>query len=189
MKVYLLVNNYLNMNRNNFTISVTGLRKHKLNFAKTEYVIKESEIINKLIELINPYIDIGYDTFLTGMATGSDTMFAKAIIEIKKKRDDLILNAVIPFVDQPKQFSLDERKEYNDILKKCEVIRIIDNEYKKDCYLKRNEYLVKNSSVLFAITDDINLARSGTTFTINRAIKEGIEVVVINPYTLELSYI
>lgn len=173
------------MNNSNFSIAVTGLRKHKLRFVKNEYEKNEILIKNAIKNILIPYIHEGYTTFLTGMATGSDIMFAKAVIELKEDYS-IILESVIPFLEQASKLSTDDILEYNLILKKCDVVRIINNEYSKDVYDKRNEYLVKNASVLLAITDDVKTVRSGTTSTINKAIKEGLEIINLNPYSLEI---
>lgn len=173
------------MNNSNFSVAVTGLRRHKLRFSKENYGKNEDKIKSSIKNILIPYINDGYNTFLTGMATGSDMMFAKAVIELKENYD-IILEAVIPFLEQSNRLSKPDTLEYHLVLKNCDVVRIINNEYSKDAYDKRNDYLVRNASVLLAITNNVKTVRSGTTSTINKATKEGLEIIVLDPYSLEI---
>ena len=53
-------------------------------------------------------------------------------------------------------------------------ILILEEKYQKDCMLKRNDFLVNNSSYLFAYF--CGRKKSGTYYTINRAIEKGIKI-------------
>ncbi len=163
----------------NKTISVTGLRKHKLKWSSSEYYIKEEAMIELLMDILRPKILNGYNSFLTGMATGVDMIFAKAVIRLKAEYNDLTLQAVLPFKDQENRYADCDKKVYKDILEQCDIVRIIENDYSDNSYKMRNQYLVNNSSILIAVTDNVKKIRSGTTQTINLA-KDKIEIIHIN---------
>ncbi len=159
------------------TLAITGLRRHKLCW--DNYNINEEKLINFLIDKLEVYIADGYMNFLCGMASGTDMIFAKAIVRLKGKYG-IMLQAIIPFKNHSFGLSYQEKKEYDFLLEHCDIVRILSNEYFDNVYKNRNKYLVENCSVLFAVTDDINKFRSGTTQTINMAKELNIEIFQIN---------
>ncbi len=179
MKVFQHVKNLLNMK--NKTISVTGLRPKKLLWDKNEYLHNECKLIDTIIELIEPYILDGYNRFITGMAEGSDIIFAKSIISLKKKYDHIQLEAVIPFLNHDSRLSEEKKNEYKYIIDNCDVTRILSNTYNRNVYKERNKYLVDQCNLLIGITYNVELYRSGTTQTINMAKKQSIKIIIINP--------
>lgn len=179
------MNNFLKEN----TISITGLRRHKLNWDRKVYKENESKMICFLVEYLENYINEGFENFLCGMASGSDFIFAKAVIILKDKYKHILLHAIVPFVDQDKYYSHEDKLEYNNLIKKCDSIRILNFEYSKNCYEIRNEFLIESSSVLLAITYDVNMHRSGTTQTINMAKRSNLKIVQLNPENFEITNI
>lgn len=171
------------------TIAVTGLRKYKLCWDTQQYNQNEQKMIDLLEQYLEKYINKGFVNFLSGMANGSDIIFAKAVINLKNKYPHILLHGIIPFLNQNKYYSNEDKKIYDDLIKKCDTIRIISVEYSANCYKIRNEFLVKNSSVLLAITYNIEMHRSGTTQTINMAIKNGVGVVKVDPQKFEITNI
>lgn len=168
--------------KKNKTVAVTGLRKHKLYKKDKPYLITEENIKKRIKDQLELAINDGFDTFMTGMATGADTIFANVVIELKEKYDFITLEAIVPNFEQASKFSKPDRLVYGDLLAKCDVIRFTENEYTKDSYLIRNNYLVENASLLIAVTDNVNKIRSGTTYTINRAKEKGVKTIVLNPF-------
>ena len=65
------------------TACVTGHRLLDENFNK-----------NRLKEVFNSLISIGYDTFIVGMALGFDTLCFNLLEEIRKEKEIKIISAV-----------------------------------------------------------------------------------------------
>jgi predicted Rossmann fold nucleotide-binding protein DprA/Smf involved in DNA uptake len=55
----------------------------------------------------------------------------------------------------------------------------VGQEYSRDCMLERNRWLVEYSSILLAVYN--GTLRSGTGATVRYALKQGREVIVIDP--------
>ncbi len=169
----------VDINRNK-TICVTGLRRHKLLWDSDKYAENSIILSDAIKKVVVPFIIEGYNNFLCGMASGSDLIFAKAILELKETYSDIMLQAIVPFINQDEKFSVADKIEYKQIIEKCDVIKIIDNEYTVTSYKKRNSYMIDNSSILIAITNNPKLHKSGTTQTINLAKKSCLDIIQIN---------
>lgn len=148
----------------NRTCAVTGHRVLPSDF--------DEDILRKHLEKI---IDDGYDTFLIGMAVGFDLLCFKTLLSIKKSGKNVKICAVIPCSDQSKRFSEEDKTLYDECLKKADYTAAEENTYFKNCMLIRDDYLVSNSSLLFAFFD--GRKQGGTYYTINKALKHGLKVV------------
>lgn len=163
-------------------VSVTGLRRQKLYWKSSDYSLNEKKLMDIFMEILIPLIEQGYNVFLSGMATGSDLIFAKTILELKKQYDHLILEAIIPFKSQESSYNISDKNDYSYILSSCNIVRVLQNNYSKDCFFKRNKYLINSSNILISVTNDTKLFKSGTTQTIGLAKKKDILVINIDPY-------
>lgn len=105
--------------------------------------------VNKLKKAVEQVIEYGFDTFLVGMAVGADTEFFKLLLDYKKKHEIKII-ACIPCKNQSAKFSEKQKKEYFYLLDKADGKIVLQEEYTPYCMKKRNEFMVKNSSVLIA---------------------------------------
>lgn len=168
----------LEMNFSHISACFTGHREHKLgiDFEKNskEFMYFKKAIYNKIIEAV----ENGYTYFYNGMAQGSDLYCAEAVIELREIYTDIKLEAVIPHTGQSNSWSIREKKKYNDVLDKCDKQTLIQNNYTKGCYKKRNQYMVDRSSLLIAI---YNGSKGGSKNTIEYAKKKNINIVVIDP--------
>lgn len=131
----------------------------------------------KLTEIIEKYIQNGYDTFLAGGARGFDNLAADVVIELKEKYPDIKLMVVLPFPNHykhEKNWSATEVKEYKSVLKRADETITLLKEYKSGSYFKRNRYLVDNSSLCIAY---YRRSGSGTAYTVNYAELSKIQVI------------
>jgi uncharacterized phage-like protein YoqJ len=151
------------MSNKNFTASVSGNRT----LLKDFNINKLKETFNKLIKIAN------INTFLVGMAVGFDTVCFNVLEEIRKTEDIKIV-ACIPCENQDYNFSLAQKKEYNRMLLSSDEKIYIAKEYTKACMLKRNRYLVDNSSVLVVYS---RKDTGGTVYTKNYALKKGVPII------------
>jgi len=145
-------------------IAVTGHRPGKLygyNLSEPEYTILKEKF---------KYILRKYKAtkVYTGMALGTDTIFANAVIDLKKEGLHIKLVAVLPCANQDKKWSKKDQKRYQEILQAAdEVIQLSEKEYRPELMRIRNRWLVDHADMLIAVWDGSN---SGTSNCIRYAI-------------------
>lgn len=148
----------------NKTVGFTGHR-----------IIEKDFDVNKVEKVVKDLIKNGYDTFLVGMAIGFDTECFKIIYKLKKEYSIKII-ACIPCVNQSARFNSKQKQEYGSLLEKADDKIIFSEEYDATCMKKRNRFLVDYSSIMVAY---LRHNRSGTSSTVNYAIKKGIKIIFI----------
>jgi uncharacterized phage-like protein YoqJ len=109
------------------------------------------------------------------MAIGFDMECFKALLEFKKAIDIRII-ACIPCLNQDERFSRSQKEEYNRLLALADDKIVISKEYTNTCMKKRNEFMVNYSSAIVAY---LRKEKSGTSGTVNYAIKKGVSVKFI----------
>jgi len=142
---------------------------------ENDYIFIEIKktIKNQLIGLIEDGVNI----FITGMADGADTYFAEAIIDLKKEFEHIKLFAVMPYKNHIVMFRGKHVDRYRNIIKNCNSVFYIEREYKKDCFLKRNDYMIDKSDVVMGLFN--GKFKGGTFYTLNRAMDKGIKIIII----------
>jgi uncharacterized phage-like protein YoqJ len=125
-------------------------------------------------EIENAY-NMGYRYFLCGMAMGFDLLAAEAAISLKSKFKELKLIAVIPHPDQTRLWDEKDKELYNKVLKKANRRILLSDSYSRDSLLKRNDYLLVNSSLLIAFYNGNK--RGGTYYTYRRALRKVMDVI------------
>lgn len=155
-------------------IAVTGHRPGKLygyNLSDPKYTILKE----KLKMILKKY---KATTAYTGMALGTDMIFANAVMDLKKEGKDIRLVAVLPCANQDKKWSQKDQKCYQEILQAAdEVIRLSEEEYCPELMRIRNRWLVDHADMLIAVWDGSN---SGTSNCIRYAVPK-IPVYRISP--------
>ncbi len=144
------------------TCAVTGHRVLQKDFDR-----------NKLKEVFLKLIEGGIDTFLVGMAIGFDTECFLVLQEIREKKDIKII-ACIPCEKQALKFSEKEKKLYYKMLDSADEKVLISKEYTAYCMMKRNMYMVDNSSVLVCY---LRKNLGGTKNTVAYAKKSGKMII------------
>lgn len=144
----------------------TGHRPQKL--TRPEVVIKAD-----LEKAILKAIDMGYQTFITGMASGVDIWAGEIVVRLRQSNPDLHLIAAVPFPGFESKWSNDWRTAYAALLSKVDVVRYICPSYSVGAYQRRNEWMVDHSAYLIAVYDG---KPSGTKNTIDYATKCGITI-------------
>ncbi|MFR9547069.1 MAG: SLOG family protein [Rikenellaceae bacterium] len=133
-----------------------------------------------LVSEINQTIVDGYDTFLFGSAEGFDLLCGEIIAQMKKiipiqNPRKIKLIAAIPYEEQAKDFSEENRERYYELLSKCDDVVTLNTHYTSDCYKQRNQYMVDRSSKLIAYYD--GGFRSGTGQTVRMAEKQNLKII------------
>ena len=102
----------------------------------------------------------------------------EVLLDLKKQFKDLKIIAVIPCKNQDAKWSLLQQIRYHRLLKKCDEVTTLQENYTAACMNKRNKYMVDHSSVVIAC---YNGKPSGTGSTLRFAKKNGCKVRIINP--------
>lgn len=146
------------------TCAVTGNRYLLKNFDRLKL---ENEFIK--------FIEDGYDTFLIGMAIGFDTVCFHTLEKIRKQKSIKII-ACIPCENQDAKFSEECKIEYQRMLSVSDAKIFTGKQYTSKCMQVRNEFMVDNSSLLFAY---MKKDKGGTVNTVNYALKKGKRIIFL----------
>ena len=151
-------------NDRDFSVCITGHRTIE------DYSIrKDTEDHLKMLVLR------GYRTFYVGMAVGFDTLCFQILEKIREENDIKII-ACVPCPSQPERFSYLQKKEYFRMLEVADEKKVLSQSYTPYCMQKRNQYMVDNSSVVFAY---LRKNSGGTFNTVNYAKKNEISVILV----------
>lgn len=143
---------------------------NRLSFTGNRHAPKTTELMWRLHQNIELYIEKGVTEFSCGCCYGSDFYFMSSINKHKEKYPNIKLIGYIPHLNQSEKWSQENKLEYDRLIKTCDKIIQVSNEpYTNQCMLFRNLRLVENCDYLLALFD--GNSKSGTQQTINLAIK------------------
>lgn len=162
----------------NKTCCFTGKRPQSLPFGFDENAKGCIELKNRLAANIENAIEKGYTTFISGMALGVDLWAAEEVLKLKDKHPEIELICAIPYKAQSFSWALEYRERYMTCIHRCKKYTVITPFYTKDCFFKRNMYMVDNSSLVMAVCD--NPPTGGTAHTISYAQRKGKEIIFID---------
>lgn len=149
------------------TACFTGHREEKLNIAADTVKMLLSKEIEKAIS------SDGFNTYLSGMASGVDVWAAEIVLEMKERNPDIRLVCVLPFEGFDKQRSSEEKEQYDSIMERADKVEVICSHYSRSCFQLRNKWMVDNSSLVIAV---YNGEKGGTRNTIKYAERCGKEI-------------
>lgn len=153
---------------------------HTISKLKTD----EATIKKQLKEKIEISIKEGFDTFITGMATGVDIYAGEIVVEIKQSNPEIKLIAAIPWEGQADKWDEEWKEKYNVLLSHCDEKEIINKNcegYHRWFYHVRDRWMVDHSDRVIAF---YNGTPGGTKYTIDYAVKKGKELIIIDEKVL-----
>ncbi|WP_250277792.1 SLOG family protein [[Clostridium] colinum] len=163
----------------NKVCSFTGHRPNKFNFKYDEEHIDCIRIKAKLIdEIENLYLN-GVKYFLTGCAMGVDIWCAEIVLQLMKKYNDIKLFCVLPFNNHCEKWNESYKLRLKNIIDNSTKTIKLQESYTTDCYFKRNKYLVDKSNIILGVYD-LNIEKSGTKNTLNYAIQQNKEIIILS---------
>ena len=165
------------MNRK--SCAFTGHRPNKLPWGYDETAEECITTKKTLTEQIEQLVKAGYTDFLSGMAEGTDTWAALAVLTLKKENPALKLHCVLPCEGQADRWSASAWELYFFILERADEVVYVSRGYSGDCMLERNRYLVDHAACLLAVYNGER--RGGTAMTVRYAQRLGREVIIIEP--------
>ena len=160
------------------TCCFTGHRPSKLPWRNNENDPRCLELKRKLFDIVDALYAAGIRKFICGMAPGCDMYFCEEALKLRDDREGVTVEAAIPCEEQAATWDEKTRNRYFRLVSECDFESMISNHYTSDCMLKRNMYMVDNSSVLVAVFDG---KLGGTMHTVNYAKKQGLEIIEIAP--------
>lgn len=125
-----------------------------------------------LYDLISSYIKKGMKNFLCGMAIGFDMLVFKILEQLKVKNDIKII-ACVPCKNQSERYSKEQKAEYDKMLKNADEVIVLSDNYTPYCMMKRNKYMVDNSSVLIVY---YRQKAGGTLNTLKYALENDLKI-------------
>lgn len=128
----------------------------------------------------------GYRQFWCGMARGADLYFAEAVLACQGVHREVELLAAVPCPNQTKGWPKADVERYWNILHWIggERCHLVSQQWTRQCMRLRNEYMVDRSSRIIAVYD--GRSSGGTRYTLQYALKKGLNSVVIDPATLHI---
>ena len=131
----------------------------------------------------------GYDTFVSGMATGFDLWAAEAVLSVQRNRPDIRLLVFVPYREQAKYYDPVSLKSYTEILSQADYVHCLSERYTRSCCLDRNVAMLDLSSVLVCYYDG---RPGGTRDPVSLALDRGMTVIDLccnrnaRPYSLHV---
>ena len=116
----------------------------------------------------------GARVFYSGMAEGFDLLAARAVLDLRREYSDIQFIAAVPFRAQAVGFSAVVRRDYDQILAAANRVDVLQEEYSRDCFLRRDDYMVERAATVVAWFDG---RAGGTAYTVSRARSLGCEVI------------
>lgn len=136
---------------------------------------KANELLRATIgELYNK----GARHFRVGMAQGFDLAAGEAVVALMHSKEDIILEACIPWPEFNIRFDTASRDRYREVLAHATIVRYAADKYQPAIFHLRNDMLVEGAHTLVAWWDG---GKSGTCYTVKRARKLGLIIKNLYP--------
>lgn len=159
------------------TCCFTGHRPDKLPWGLDENSAECRKLRIEIAIQLEALHSAGIAHFISGMALGCDLLFAEAVLAMREEYDDVTLEAAVPCDSQANSWPEEQKERYNAILSSCDTITFVQHQYTPGCMLRRNRYMVDNSSVLLAC---FNGSSGGTMNTLLYARRQGVKTIIID---------
>ncbi len=148
-------------------------------FSGHRVLYEAKETVEKSLETtIRQSIANGVDTFITGGAIGVDTIAAQVVIQLRREYPNIRLVLALPCPPEYQTLKWKDwhKREYGEILKQANEVRVLSDNYTRCYMLKRNRYMVDNSGTLIYY---LRTDRGGTKYTVDYAKHRGIVLIGI----------
>lgn len=137
----------------------------------------EAESIKTAVRrVISELADNGYTDFYAGGASGFDMISSLEVLELKKTKDNIKLNLILPYKRDIKSYNSGERYCQKLLLEKADRVEYVFERYLPGCFHSRNRRLVDLSCVCVAYLDHLS---GGTYYTVNYAEQKGLNIIKI----------
>lgn len=159
------------------TCCFTGHRPEKLPWGCDEDDLRCLSLKERIAAALEGAYAAGMRHFICGMALGADFYFCEAALALRERYGDLTVEAAIPCEEQAAHWREADRQRYFSLVERCDFETMVQHHYDRGCMLRRNRYMVDRSAMLIAAYDGL---MGGTMYTIQYAMKKGLEVSIID---------
>ena len=122
---------------------------------------------------IHTAIADGFSVFISGMARGVDLWAAEIVLDLRDAGEPLWLICASPYRGFEVRWNRKWQERYRQVMKKADLVRFICPEYSRDCFQRRNEWMVDHSARVIAA---FNGQPSGTRNTVVYAAEQKVPV-------------
>lgn len=145
-------------------------------FTGHRYINTDDSVLkDRLSHIVREQYHNGYTTFITGGAVGFDLLAAEIVLELQKEYTDIQLFCAVPYAGHHLYFREESKQRYIRIADKVTSNIILSPRYYGDCFLRRNDYMIANCSLLIAYYGQ--KSNSGTGYTVRRAEANNIQII------------
>ena len=155
------------------------LRRHRCCFTghrPERLKMPESEAVFSLKEEIRTAIAGGFQTFISGMARGVDLWAAEVVLALRDEGAAVRLICASPYRGFESRWSREWQERYRRVMKQADLVRFICPGYSRDCFQRRNQWMVDHSARVIAV---YNGQPSGTRNTIEYARRRNVPVILL----------
>lgn len=159
------------------TCCFTGHRANKLPWGFHEEDPRCVALKEQIYDAVEAVYDSGIRHFICGMANGCDLYFGEAVLKLRAAHPEVTLEAAVPYEGQATSWPTAQKQLWHTLYDTCDYQTVVSHTYTPDCMMKRNRYMVDNSSILIAA---YNGKSGGTMNTLLYAIRKKREVIQIS---------
>ena len=136
----------------------------------------EIEVISGLKKEIRQAIADGFQTFISGVARGVDLWAAEIVLAFRDEGAEIRLICASPYRGFASRWSREWQERYRRVMERADLVRFICPGYSRDCFQRRNEWMIDHSARVIAV---YNGQPSGTRNTIEYARRCGLPVILL----------
>ena len=160
------------------TCCFTGHRPDKLPWGEDESDPRCERLKRSIARAVEDAYTAGCRQFISGMARGGDLYFAEAVLELRGRHPDVLLECARPCVTQADSWPDREKARYQSILDRCNLETLVQHNYDRFCMMRRNQYMVDRSGRIIAVYN--GMPKGGTYQTLLYAMKKGLATHILD---------
>lgn len=164
--------------RRETTCCFTGHRPDKLPWGLDESDPRCAAMKRSLTRELESLYRRGFRHFISGMAMGCDLYFAEAALALREKYPGLSVEGAIPCPTQADRWPGDQRRRWADILARCDLETVVQQQHDRFCMFRRDRYMADRSAAVLAVFDG---TPGGTQYTLNYAMEKKLEILLLDP--------
>lgn len=162
----------------NRTCCFTGHRPDKLPWGLNEQDLRCASLKRSLDRELEGLYRRGFRHFISGMAMGCDLYFAEAVLSLREKFPEITVEGAVPCPTQALRWPDLMRRRWQNILDRCDLETVVQQNYDRWCMLRRDRYMVDRSAAVLAVFDG---TAGGTQYTLNYAMDQNREILLLDP--------